>query len=443
MEIKQNPENPITEELPRNVIFTGRIEQAFLRWYHSFFSIAEIESSRVLQWVGGALLFTYYVSFSDLVRSNAITIQAYESNTYRCWSYFQNCGEYYFLTNLPHGYSQPILYVFFFGLMLLTVFLIWKKDWVLAHILILILFLWKFLVMFVLTSSASGNYDYYDIIFSIIFLLLPYKLFFLKLSFVLLYFLSTTIKIHEGWILGTYFTALKTGLPIFPDSLAPLITNIVIGMQMIGAWFLLSSNKVLQRTVLVYFVCFHLYSGILVYYRYLSTALPMLLILFGPLYSPTVTPLFKKSLAGWVFISLLISWQFIPHVIAGDQKMTLEANRFGIYMFEANHQCVSTPTVHLMDGTIFSQTTESASARSRCDPYKYWFELKQNCLRHKNIARISWTFDHSINGGPFYRIVDSVNMCELEYKTFKHNTWIKLPTDNPSIIGYPVKNVYY
>lgn len=429
--------------LPRNQIFNSPREQKFLGWYRSFFSIKEIETSTILQWVFGALLLTYYVTFSGYVARSIITIESYINNTYTCWPYFQSCGQYYFLSTLPYGYTQPILYSFFFGIMTLIAVLMWKKDWVLAHMLLSVLFIWRCLVLFVLTGSGGGNYDYYDIIFTLILLALPFKLFFIRLAFVLLYFLAATIKIHEGWILGSYFTALQTGLPLFPDNLTPLFTNLVIFMQIVGAWFLLSSNKLLQRTALFYFLCFHFYSGILVYYRYLTTTIPLLIILFGVQFSALKTPLNRKSIPGWVLVVALFCLQFTPIIIAGDQKMTLEGNQYGLYMFEANHQCMSSQTVTFTDGSTTTKDRASYSARNRCDPYQYWFNAKQTCERYGNIASIAWTFDHSINGGPFYRIVDEANICELEYKAFKHNNWIKLPADNPEIIGYPVKNVYF
>jgi hypothetical protein len=85
----------------------------------------------------------------------------------------------------------------------------------------------------------------------------------------------------------------------------------------------------------------------------------------------------------------------------------------------------------------------SASARSRCNPYTYWFTLKQYCEKKENVDRIAWTFDHSINGDPFLRIVDEQNVCNLEYKPFSHNDWIKRHSDNPEIIGTPARNVFY
>jgi len=437
-------ENHSVVETPlRNQIFTSLWEQKFLTLYRKFFSISEIETTPLLQWSFGALLLTYFVTFYYYSQTGFATTEAYLQNNFMCWPHWQTCGEYYFLSNLPYGYSQGILYVFLFFVILLIVGTIWKKDWVLAHLLLSILFFWKFFVVFFYTSMGGGNFNYYDIIFTIILLWLPYKLFFLKLSFVLLYFLAATIKIHEGWILGTYFTQLKTGLPIFPDWLTPLFTNAVIFMQIIGAWFLLSSKMVLQRLSLFYFISFHLFSGIIVFYRYMISTLPLLLILFGPRYTHTPVPLDKKSIIGWLFMLLLFCFQFIPLTIEGDQKMTMEGNQYGLYMFEANHQCITQSTIYEKNGESRQLYRESFSARERCDPYRSWFRIQQLCKRDSNIATITWQFDHSINGGAFHRIVDTNNACALDYKPFTHNEWIKLPKNNPEIIGYPVKNVYY
>ncbi len=440
--MKQQKES--IEILIRDQIFTGRFEQWFLNSYRKIFFIEEIESSKILQWVFGALLFTFFVTFNGWIRRPGITIQSYLDNTYSCWPYFQGCGESYFLEALPHGYSQTILYVGLLALMVLVVYFMWKKDWVLAHMGLLVLWLWKFLVIFYFSHSFGGNYDYYDIILSFVLLFLPHKVFFLKLSFVLFYFLASTIKIHEGWILGTYFTSLKTGLPIFSDAIAPVVTNLLIFMQIIGAWFLFSKNKLLQRGTVCFFLLFHLYSGILVEYRYLTSTIPPLLILFGPMYRATAIPLDKKAIAGWSMVVMLFVFQFIPIIIKGDQKMTLEGNFYGLYMFEANHQCASSITRYNKDGTVTNKETQSISARNRCDPYKVWFNIKEACKREGGaIERVEWTQDHSINGGPFYRIVDEKNACALVYHPFQHNSWIKLPEDNPKIIGYPVKNIYY
>src|SRR6202044_4248154 len=97
--------------------------------------------------------------------------------------------------------------------------------------------------------------------------------------------------------------------PLIPRELIPLATNIVIFMQVVGAWFLLSSRRLLQRTALAFFICFHLYSGIFVAYLYPSISLPLLIILFGPMYRYQLPPRSKLAIAGWIFMALLLVWQ--------------------------------------------------------------------------------------------------------------------------------------
>ncbi|TSC61479.1 MAG: hypothetical protein Greene041614_1054, partial [Parcubacteria group bacterium Greene0416_14] len=65
------------KSLLRNQIFTSRIEQKLLFLYRRTFSIQEIESSRVLQWVFGALLFGFYVTFDNWVLRPGLTVEAF------------------------------------------------------------------------------------------------------------------------------------------------------------------------------------------------------------------------------------------------------------------------------------------------------------------------------------------------------------------------------
>lgn len=417
----------------------------FWKGYRRFFSIAEIETTSALKWFWGAIIVGFFLRFSSLVGSEGsfITSENFKSMNYTCWPFFQSCGEWYLFSGYPHGYALSAIYAVFFGFMALIAFFMWKQEWALAHFFTLPLFFWKFILTFVFSMSYVANFDYYQIILALIFLFFPRKLFFLRLTLVLLYFLASTVKFHEGWILGTYFTTLKTGLPIFPDSLTPLATNMVIFGEMAVSWFLLSSRDWLRRTALTYFTFFHLYSITLVGYTYPTIVLSPVLILFGMNKKRPEPPFDKKSLLGWGLIVFLFLGQLSHLVIRGDTKFTLEGNYHGLYMFEANHQCVSSATVYLMDQTAYNLENESISARFRCSPYLTWFFLQQICKRGANVERIQWRFDHSINGGPFYRIVDEENACQLQYHTLRHNEWIRLPEEGAEIIGYPVKNIYY
>lgn len=410
-------------------------------YYERVFSLGEVRDSLPLTLILGSLTLSYYISFARFFYRSDTTIAGIEQGTNVCWSYFQSCRDLLFLHTLPYGYSQPVLYMALFGLLVLTVYFLLKRDVVSAHMSLIPAYLWHAAVTLLLTNTLTGNYDYYILIVGAVALFLPHKLFFARLMIVLFYFLSTVAKIHPTWVLGTYFSALSTGLPLFPDSTIPIWTNLVIFMELVAVWLLLSRNRVLQRSVLVFFVAFHLYSGILVGYLYPTIVLPLVLILFGPLNQYQPVPLDRKSLWGWALVSILFVGQFVPLAIPGDAKLTLEGNRFGLYMFEANHQCVSSWTEKMSDGSEQSQRRESFNAPQRCDPYDFWFVLNARCDTG-DVQSIRWTFDHSINGGPFFRIVDVPDACALEYKPFGRNEWILSELDNPEMVGYPVRNSY-
>ncbi|MCE9541256.1 hypothetical protein K8R03_01700 [Candidatus Kaiserbacteria bacterium] len=450
-------------------VTTSPLFKRFEKSYSRLFSIDEIREQPVLQWMFGASLLFFFLVFSYLITTTIATDTTAGSPA--CWPYFQNCSDFFFLRGLDDTYSRSIFYMVFYAVMLLAAWCMAKKRWSAAHALLALLFVWETLVVFVFSYSTNAPYHYYHIFLTAILLFIPNKEFFLKLTFVFLYFMSATTKIDSTWILGTYFSALKAGLPIFPDALIPVLTNIVILSQIVGAWFLLSSHKILQRTALLFFAFFHLYSGVFVYYFYPTISLTSLLILFGPLYRPSPVPLSFRSLTGWTLILLIAAFQLIGFIVP-ERRLTLEGDRFGMFMFEANHQCAITASTYSSitpvamyfekapgipcrelycnvllrvrpkgDGSVRTERWESGSSLYRCDPYEWWARFQKVC-RDPRVQRIAVQFDHSINGGPFYRIVNTENICDLVYKPFVHNTWIHVPPQAP-IVGYPVKDVYH
>jgi hypothetical protein len=386
-----------------------------------------------------SLLIPYFAAFYALVYSTSTSIL--ERSTSSCWSYLPNCEDFYFLQALPFGYSQTIFYAGIFLVFLLAIEGLIKERWRQVWWMLSLLFVWKLYTSFVI-GTQPGNYEYYDIVLMIVVLFAPYKAWFLRLAFVFLYFLAATIKIHEGWILGTYFTSLETGLAIFGNTIAPIVTMLVIVGQIFGAWFLLSQHESRRNAAFIFFFIFHLYSIIYVGWRYPTSDLFMLCTLFYLYKNPAPVPLFRKTILPYAFLLLLLCMQFVPKLIPGDQKFTLEGNNLGLYMFEANHQCISTLTI-LKPGAKVAEKrqTMNISAQIRCNPSFYLQRIKKACAENPSY-QYAWTFDHSINGGPFYRMIDEANACALEYKTFKKNLWIKHDFDNMEIIGYPLRNYY-
>lgn len=410
----------------------------FAALYHRAFSLGEIESDVALRLFGGAILIGFLAIFRQLMMGTNTTLQGLEDGNVLCWPFFQGCRSLVFMETLPHGYSQTAIFMIMFGLILLGAYGLLARRIALAHACILLLFLFKMYITLI-SFHLKGNYDYYHTAFALVFLFLPHKRFFGSLSVVAFYFLSTATKIHEGWTLATYFTSMDLGLPLFPRGTEIFWTNLVIVMEMIGAWFLFSRRPRLQKTVFAFFVTFHLYSGILVGYHYPTIVMPPLLIFFGPLFRPFGgIPACVKSCAGWALIAALFAAQMISHAIPGDEKLTMEGNFYGLYMFEANHQCVMTA---YRDGQL-AEIWERASARQRCDPYEFWFKTKSRLCRPEIPGAKPIIIDHSINGGPFYRIVDEPDLCALTYKPFSHNAWIKTEKEAPAV-GRPHKNYYW
>lgn len=407
--------------------------------YWKLFNLQEIQDDVILRWFGGAVLIGFLASFRVWEGNFSTTIHAANGTSALCWPFFQSCYDWFFMVARPYGYSQNTIYMLMLGVIFLATYALAANRIIMAHICILILFLWKFYVTS-LNYMYSANYDYYQTTFALIFLFCPQRRFFGSLSVVYFYFLSTATKIHESWTLGSYFTAMRTGLPIFPKELTVVMTNLVIFMEMIAAWFLFSANKLFQRTAFVFFVTFHLYSGTLVGYHYPTIVTPSLIVFFGPLFRPfTTVPFNRKAILGWSLMVFLFCAQMISHVIPGDEKLTMEGNFYGLYMFEANHQCIVRITNDQGD-VVFRR--DGNSARHRCDPYRYWFTAKKRlCLKKENNLKFDFNVAHSINGGPFYEIVNEPDLCSLEYKPFSRNEWIKTE-DEAKPIGRPRQNLY-
>ncbi len=396
------------------------------------FWIGEIEESRVLQICALFLFFTYIITFDGWIGNTGIT-------SHTCSSHAAYCDVFkaiFWYNALPFWYTQNIFYVLLLSVIVIGMYSLYIKDFFLTWISLCIVFVWKCLYIY---FFWGGNFDYYDIVLSAIFLFSSNKLYFLRITYVFLYFLASTIKIHEWWILGTYFTALQTWIPLFPDVTAPIWTNLVIVSQIVLCWWLFFKKKTYLFIIAeVFFLAFHFYSWILVEYRYLLSTIPFVVILF-------VMPekvRYKKSynIAFYAIASLLLLGQSVAISIAWDQKMTLEGNKYGLYMFEANHQCIATYTFYSGEGQKKWEIIHSSQiARDRCDPYTALMRYKGSCAKD---TRIWWQFDHSINGWPFYRIVDEENLCVLSYSSFSRNAWIRSELSEQEIIGYPVKSFY-
>jgi hypothetical protein len=115
----------------------------------------------------------------------------------------------------------------------------------------------------------------------------------------------------------------------------------------------------------------------------------------------------------------------------------MEGYQYGLGMFDANHQC----RVEVVADGREPFVLTSRSATFRCAPYESWARARQRyCKEGDQSMAVQYRHDASLNGGPFYRIVDTQNLCGLAYSFWGGNSWIKTPNEGAPIVGYPRPN---
>ena len=414
----------------------------FISGYKRFFHIVEFQESKTLQGIAWALIVGWFLEFSTWWRFSDFTINAVQEGRHLCWPFFQSCGDWYFLTLEPLGNTQGLMYAFLFALLVSAGYLLIKGRYTAVHALFLLLFFWEMTVL-LMSMRLAVNYWYFHVFYAALFLFPFGKLTLLRLGAVLLYFFSGILKLNEGWVDGAYFKALSEGLYLVPNALIPVATNAVIFMEMALVWFLLGKERIYRMVVLALLFVFHVYSVVYVGYVYPSIVLPVVLILFlSDEKSISLRKIFYKKVAGPLLLSLFFVIHVIPYAIEGNAHITGEGNKYGMYMFETNYQCVSSAMFHYTNGEVEEHVSESHYAIQRCDPYTHYFYFKQLCAANGNIDSIEWDFDTSLNGSDLFRIVEVENACELRYKAFQHNKWIQPSFDGLEPVGVVTKNNY-
>ena len=392
------------------------------------FNWGEIKDSAMLQMIYYIFIFNSIIYFFSFKIPET------------CWPHFQSCKSIFNILPLPFSYDLNYFLVSIYVLLVYGTFYMYKKDYKKALLILTLIFIVRFYFAF-FGDYNSGNFNYYDVYLMFIYLFIPKKELFLRVGFIYFYFLASTIKLDASFISAKYFTTLTLGAPFFNNIAIVIFSNLVIIMQMVGVWFIFSDNKKYRMIAYVYMTIFHFYSGLIVGYRYIITSIPFLMVLFNEKIFERYD-VFKnlyieknKNTLGLFFLFALLCLQLLPYTISGNHKVTLEGNNYGFYMFEANHQCKSILT---QNGKNI-KTEYSNDARNRCDPYTYLFKYKNLCIN--NNEKINWELVSSLNGEPFYEIVNESDMCALSYKPFVKNTWIKDEVKAKKV-GYPRYNYY-
>jgi hypothetical protein len=403
----------------------------------------EVRNSRFLQTAYWTLLIGFYLAFSYWLDSSHITWNSQSRAFDICPAYFQSCEDWYFWKKWDFFYFKEALFGVLFSLLTASALAAYFKNWKLAVYSLLPLVAFKIYYVFFLTSWAIAEYEYFHIPIVLALIFCYQKKFAMRFVFILVYFLSALAKLNEAWIVGTDFTALKGGLPFFSFSMIPYLTNGLILFEIISPWFLISKNRKLRYLVIGAWTALHLYSILFVGSMYAMYCLPLLFCLFLP--DPDPISDFKiksvKNLALWLIVTTLLVLTLIPWLIPVDRSATLQGRRLGIQMFNANHQCESSQNFFYKDGSLKSELYTNTGSMSRCAPYPLFYILKKRCSE-ENLMSIRWKFYSSLNGGPFFEMVNTENLCDLTYREFSKNEWIKDDFNQLPAAGYPRKNSF-
>jgi hypothetical protein len=394
-------------------------------------SCNEVAQSRRLQIVYYTVIAGFCLAFNASFIEPIGLVKQKVNGTFVCPEYFRGCEIFYIFSTEPDGYSYPILFAGLFLLLVVSVVAAVAGRWRIALAALVPLFAVKVFSAFFMTAYASVPFEMFHLVPCFVLLFMRDKLRSLQILMVVLYVLSGVVKFHDSWISGSYFSTLALGLPLIPRDLIPLATNLLIAMELAGAWWLLTGGWA-RTAVLAFFLVFHIYSVTLIGFRYPIHCVPLLFALFAggaPVVNTGLRP------ACILAAAVLAAFNLFPFAIPGDQKFTYEGTPLSLSMAEANRQTLVYISGQGPDGKPYSETL-AGSAYDRISPYHIWFKMKYRC-RELGHSQIAVKMLMAVNDHPFKTVVDESDICALEYNSLAHNSWIRL--DEPGV-GYPGPN---
>jgi hypothetical protein len=418
----------------------------FQQRYHKFFGIAEIENSFALKLLFACIVFSFFSAFNIWIDGFLVLTPTARKMLPGCPGYFSNCKDtlFYQLTTLESPYHY-LIYIGLFALLVYAAFAAMKGKWQRAHQFLLVVFTYKFLYSMLLVSKSDGA-DKYDMLIAFCFLFLSNKLYFARVVFVMLYFISSIAKMNDSWILGNFWSLNHFSMPFVNGEYKVLLTNFVIFQQVILCWLLFSNKKIIQKPVLLGFHLFHLASGLIIGYRFMCISVVSLIALFGKKEETHFKKIDRTTIAGYLLVICMLCGQLLTFTIPGDYRKTGEGTMFGIYLFNGLESVANKVMIYHKDGTtsplilITPPTKEDMSLTVVSNDQAMGAvlsKIRKRCKEDKNVARISWQRELSMNGDYFELVIDEPNACNLKYKQFSHNKWLKIDGEAERLIQKP------
>lgn len=390
--------------------------------YFSFLNIDEIIESRVLS------ALTYIILFDLIIFAQRLKdLFELKNFPYACFPFFQSCGavlETFF--PLQDKNFIEIFFILFVTLILSTAYFLYKRDKRnFAHSISATYFVFAFLFIFFGYVNYAFNFpnQLLFFIFTILLLGKSDRINLLRILFVEFYLLACISKLNNpAWILG------YIEIPIFPKVLWPYLENLLILSQIVLPIFLLSSRKKIVFLLVLLLEIFHLYTVANVGIYFVVVTTPIILLLFIESAVEYKTPKLKQNLFLYLVFFVIFILNILRLFIPGNDFFTKEGSSLGFNMFQDTYTCKVTT---IIDSKTYQ---ESMRALYRCDPYTTFYNKKKLCDRASSVGLIQ------VNEDPFFRneVINESNICNLEYKSFTKNSWIKenpIPVNRENLSG--------
>jgi hypothetical protein len=407
----------------------SNLTQALGRMFH----VHEFNESPSLGFVFYALLMQSVLVFVSWRDAGILAARTVADNAHVCWPYFPSCGALSVFNDMPAGYSLGILYAAVGMCVVLACIYAFRHEWTKALIFFGVVTLFKFGMVYFATYTLPTNYNAFALYVSIALLCSRHKVFALKSIATVFYYLAAINKLHAGYLSGDVFTSLSLGLPFVPASLTHLAGLAFIALLLIAPTLLWTESARIRKYASVALITFHTATITIVGFVYPILCIPLVLLAQG--LSSASLPRFTIRTHGVLIciVSVMVIGQLFPLFITGDNRITGEGTKFGFSMYDANHQC--TGYLERFTHTNASELTpyQNGMAMGICDPYILWFKSRTLCAQ-KDTMRVALYMQHSINGGPYYEVVNEANICTLPYSLWSHNPWVhtdRILGDNP------------
>lgn len=371
------------------------------------------------------LVCNFFVTFSDWFNKGYLTKESIDDLSAVCPPYFQSCTNFYIFHSSQNGYSLGILYSILGLFLFSSLYFFLIQKWNVSLLFLLPSLLYKIAIIFVFSFSPTGNYTVFEIALVLILIFSNNKVFSIKVLLSCLYLLSAVIKIYPSYLSGRMFDTLINGLPLLPSSFNYLYPSLIITFFTISSFSMWYRNKLVRNISFSFLFLFHVYSIILVGFRFPSICMVALLVVFTADYQEfSFTKFYSEKIIVLIVFFLIVA-QSIPILIRGDEHITGEGEKYGFYIFNTNKQCSLEKVYKYKDGKLEIKNDVIHKALYLCNPYDAWFVSQMECKNHA-IEKISFKFNISLNGSPYFKVVDNDNICNINvYHPFRHNDWIK------------------